>query len=409
MIARLRLTAALLPALVLSLALPAGAQKLLDRDKPASDPANDPYTQGGKPELIKAAGYASMGGFEFGPEPDTAETVAEFLGYLEIKWIETEHFEIGVALPKVKVKNDERDKIRAELERLVQFFPDINVKARSLDPWLRAHLYAMRVEDHYDAIQELLGVTDDTFKDNTEVWDTRTVYNGVGPYLGQIGKFEVLLLPSEGAAKDFLRGKLGLTTKLSQRWNFMERDTMSLMVHTDQGGLGVDEALHGHVLFNLTHMLLHGYKHYSYDLPVWIREGLAHWYERKLNPRFNTFDSAEGSAAEETRKANWRPPTLKMVKADKNPSMARLIGIRSFADLELSDHFATWSIADYLMTVHPEFLRTYFHSISGLKDANNIDDPSTIPDVQRALFKDELKMTYASFERAWKAWVIETY
>ena len=51
-------------------------QKLLDKSKPPTDPANDPWTRGGDPAILEALGYESMGGFEFGPAPDTSEDTA---------------------------------------------------------------------------------------------------------------------------------------------------------------------------------------------------------------------------------------------------------------------------------------------------------------------------------------------
>ncbi len=386
------------------------AQKPLDKSKPLGDPANDPYTQGGKAELMAAAGYVSMGGFEFGPPPDTTVETDNHLGYLDIRWIETEHFEIGVALPQVKVTQSERLKIRAELTEMQEFFGDkIDPRTRVLDPWLRTHLYAQRVEKHYAAIQKMLGVTDEDFAKNQAIWKQQSKYMGTGPYLGQIGKFELLLLPSEGAAKTYLRDRLGLTTKLTQRWNVIPRDTQTVIIHTDQGKFRVDEALHGHVVFNLTHNLLNGYKHYSYDMTVWVTEGASHWFERQYNKKYNSFDSAEGAAAEMSSKSKWAAEVKKMVSSNKAPSFPSLIGKRNFGELSLADHFATWSIFDYLMTVHPDFLVTYFDKLAGLKNAEGFDDHGALPDEQRKVFKEALGKSYSQFEGAWKEWVLATY
>jgi hypothetical protein len=393
----------------LSQAPAAAAQKPLDRSKPLTDPANDPYTRGGKEKYLEAAGYVSMGGFEFGAPPDTTAEVADLLSGVEIRWIETAHFELGVALPKVKVTKEERKKVKAELTRLQKALPAVKPEARMLDPWLRAHLYAQRLEDHYATVQEALGVSDETFAANKEIWDIGTPYWGIGPYMGQMGKFEVLLLPSEKAATTLLTSRLGLTTKLSQRWNIRERDSLCLVAHTGQGQLNVDEGMHGHVLFNVTHMMLNGFKHYSYDKPIWIREGAAHWFERELNPRFNTFDSSEGSAAEMFKKSDWTAPTLKLIKSKDCPSFASLVRIRTFAELDRPHHLMTWSVFDFLVKEHPDFLKAYLGAISGIKNAEHIDDATTLPDVQRQLFRDELGMTYAQFEAAWRAWVSENY
>ena len=404
----LRLVTAFLGAMFVAAAV-ATAQKPLDRSKPLTDPANDPYTRGGKEKYVQAAGYASMGGFEFGAAPDTTAEVSALLPDVDIRWIETPHFELGIALPKVKVTKEERKKVKAELTKLRKALPDVKPDTKVIDPWLRAHLYAQRLEEHYARVQEVLGVTDETFAANKEIWDIGTPYWGIGPYMGQMGKFEVLLLPSEKAATRFLTARLGLTTKLSQRWNIRDRDSLCLIAHTGQGQLNVDEGMHGHVAFNVTQMMMNGYKHYSYDKPIWIREGAAHWFERNINPRFNTFDSSEGSAAQMFKKSDWKGPTLKLVKSSDAPSFASLVKMRTFAELERPHHLATWSIFDYLVQVHPEFLKTYLATVSGIKNEEHIDDATTLPDVQRALFKDELGMTYAQFERAWKAWVEETY
>ena len=397
-------------ALLFGLSPFAAAQKPLDRSKPLGDAANDPSTRGGDPEFMKAAGYVSMGGFEFGPAPDTTAETNEHIGYLDIRWIETAHFEIGISLPKVKVTQSERDKVRAELTEMQEYFGDkIDPRTRSLDPWLRTHLYAKRIEEHYARIQAMLGVTDADFKDNRAKWNQVSKYMGIGPYLGQSGKYEVLILPSEGAHKTYMRDRLGLTTELSQRWNIIPRDSMTMIIHTDQGKFKVDEALHGHIVFNLTHNLLNGYKHYSYDMPVWVMEGAAHWFERELSPRFNTFDGAEGSAPDLTSKSKWRPEAKKILGSSKAPSFPGLISKRTFADLELDDHFALWSVFDFLMTVHPEFLKVYFGTLAGLKNAEGFDDYGALGDRQRTVFKESLGMTYGKFEAAWKEWVLATY
>ncbi|MDB2576127.1 hypothetical protein N9293_00020 [Planctomycetota bacterium] len=394
---------------LIALAAVAGAQKPLDRSKPLTDPANDPYTRGGKQKYIEAAGYVSMGGFEFGAAPDTTKEVAALLEGIDIRWIETPHFELGIALPKVKVTKEERKKVKAELTKLQAALPVIKPDTKILDPWLRAHLYAQRLEEHYSRVQEILGVTDETFAANKEIWDIGTPYFGIGPYMGQMGKFEVLLLPSEKASTRFLTARLGLTTKLSQRWNIRDRDALCFIAHAGQGQLNVDEGMHGHAVFNVTQMMMNGYKHYSYDKPIWIREGAAHWFERNLNPRFNTFDSSEGSAAQMFKKSDWKGPTLKLVKSSDAPSFASMVKMRTFAELEKPHHLATWSIFDYLVEVHPEFLKTYLATISGIKNDQHIDDATTLPDVQRSLFRDELGMSYAQFDREWKAWVEAAY
>ena len=126
-----------------------GAPDALAWQKPGdlrpNDPAACPYCRA-EPELMAKAGLVSHGGFDFG-KTNTAKVDAE-LPANDIRWIESAHCEIGFALPPIKVTVEEKDKVRAELARLALVMPDVPAKPAVLDPWLRAHLYAQRCEDH---------------------------------------------------------------------------------------------------------------------------------------------------------------------------------------------------------------------------------------------------------------------
>lgn len=389
----------------LTLAAPAAAQRLRDRSKPPNDPAQCPYCFG-DPELLAAAGIVSHGGFEFS-KTDTAG-VDEIIA-TEIFWIETPHFEIGVGLPEYRISTDERKPIRAELEQLAVALPEVDPRTRTLDPWLRAHLYAQRCEDVWDQVLELLQVQESDFPDGKTPWRRIGKYMGEGPYLGQKGKYEVLLLSTEGASESFLRDQFGLRTKLSQRFNVIDRDTLIVVAHTQQASLRIDAALHNHVVFNVVHQLIDGYKHYTYDIPVWIQEGLAHWYQRELNPEYNDFDSAEGAPPAVTRKTDWEDATRKLVAAGDAPSMASLLALNGYADLELEHHFTTWSMIDYLQRERPGFVGRLLDTIKGLTNEAGIGDGSGLEDAHRAAFREGLGATYAQFDEAWRAWVLQAY
>ncbi|MCP3918197.1 MAG: hypothetical protein GY711_21820 [bacterium] len=395
----------LLVALLLAGVAP--AQKLRDKSQPFNAPVQCPYCHGDA-EKMKAVGVVSHGGFAFGKEPDTKGADAG-LTPSRIIWTETERFKLGFGLGRIKVTQKEKEKIRAECARLREFLPDVPEKPRTMDPWLRSHLYAQRLQDVWDEMIDILGVIEEDFPDGTKPWDTTGKYMGQGPHLGQKGQYEVLIVPSEGASRAYLKQYYGLLTKLTQRWNLTDLDVLQLVVHIQQGGLKTDEALHGHVAFNVVHQLLDGYKHYSYETPVWIHEGLAHWVERRINPRFNTFDSSEGAVAEMTRKHKWQPPTRKLVTQGKAPRMAQLVGMKSYAELELEHHYTTWSMVDFLMTEHPDFLGTLLDAIKGLYNDKFIDDGTGMWDVHRRTFVDDLGMNYQQFDAAWREWVLATY
>jgi hypothetical protein len=391
------------------LALIIGACASLARVAPAqrkNDPKECPYCHG-DPAIMAKAGIVSHGGFEFG-STDTGKVDA-LLATNDIRWIESKHFELGFALGSIKVKQEDKAKIRGELARLAAVLDGIDVKIAVLDPWLRAHLFAQRLEDMYQRFSDLMQVKDSDFPDGTKLYDMHGKYMGTGPYLGEKGKYEVLVVPTEASLSQYLQTHFGLLTKKTQRWNLPDRDSLSVTINGGDDNTREDEALHGHLAFNVTINLLDGFKHYSYDTPIWIREGLAHFCEREITKKYNSFDSSEGGIAETTRKERWEPEVRKLVQGEKQPRMAELIGMKDYNELTLPRHFTTWSMIDYLLKTNPSGFAKFNDALHGILNAKGIPDSANLPDVHREKFKECLGMTYAEFDAKWAEWVLATY
>jgi len=388
--------------LLASLALATGAAHA--QDKPGkTDPAACPYCAG-DPAIMEKAGIVSHGPFEFGAEGSDTASVAEFL-LGDCFWIETAHFEIGFALGPYKVPQKEKNRIRDELTRLGEILPNVEPKTKVLDEWLRAHMFAQRCEDAYARFLELVQKTDADFPQPGEQWLIGQPFRGIGPHLGQLGKYEVLLVETEAEHVAYLREQFGLSIKRTQRWNVIERDTLNVTVHLQQGSLKIDEALHGHLVFNLAHNFFDGFRHYSYDTPLWLHEGLAHFMEREVVTRYNTFDATEGALAEETRKDKWVAETRKLVAGDEAPRMAELINLRSYAEFSLPVHFTTWSMVDFLVREHPSGFACLFDTIKGRVNEDGTPNSRNLKDVHRDAFQSCLGMSYAQFDQAWKDWL----
>lgn len=371
-----------------------------------NDPANCPYCQN-DPALMQAAGILSHGGFEFG-NSDT-KTIDGQLATSDIRWIESAHFEIGFALGTHKVRQEEKEKLRAELARLAETLPAIDSKEKMIDPWLRSHLYAQRAEDAWKRFQALMKVENADFPDGKKAYDRTGKFMGSGPYMGQKGKYEVLVTPSEAALVSYLQQNFGLLVKKTQRWNLPDKDSLSVTINGNEDNLREDEALHAHMVFNVTINLLDGYKHYSYDKPIWIREGLAHFVEREISQKFNSFDSSEGAVADVSRKSKWEPEVRKLISTGKAPRMAELVGMQDYSELTLPKHFTTWSMIDFLVKTNPDGFACLNDAISGLLNDKGIPDGSPLPDVQRAKFKECLGFSYAEFDTKWAEWVMASY
>lgn len=391
-------------ALVLaSTSLLAHAPRAQKSKLPKNDPGLCPYC-GGEPARMAAAGLRSHGGFAFG-STDTA-AVDKLLASVDLYWIESEHFEIGLGLGSYKPKQSESKSIRAELTELAKVLPEVKPKTRMLDPWLRAHLYAWRVERTWDRWVELIRVDPGVFPTAEAPKLIGAPYFGEGPYLGQKGKYELLVLPTPELQVSFLKSHFGLSVERSQRWNVIERDTLISVTNLSENDLRTDTALHGHVAFNLTALMLDGFKHYSYDVPRWLTESLAHLAEREISPDFNTFDKSEGATPERSKKKDWDKEVKKLLQTEKAPRLAQIASVRTFAEFSLADHHTMWSMAVYMTEDHPEALACLINGIKGRRDSTGMPDGSNIFDVQRNLFRTCFGMTYGQFDQAWSAWAL---
>lgn len=374
--------------------------------KRANDPSLCTVCQN-DPALMEAGGIISHGGFMFGKKGgDTAKTDAH-LATLDIKWIETAHLRIGFALGPYTVKFEEKKKFLAELTKLQKSFPKVQPTNSNLDPWLRAHLYAQRCEEIYTRFLEITDGVGATFADGSGTW--RGSYQGEGPYLGQKEKYELLITPSEASHVEFLLENAGLRIRNTQRWHFVETGAITISMHTQQGNLRSDGGLHGHVAFNLAHNFYDGLNHYSYDTPVWLHEGLAHFMEREVDPKNNSFDGGEGAVADMTSKSNWKPEVLKLISSDEAPRMAELMALKNFGELKLPHHFTTWSMVDFLITTKPKEFGAFLWAIKRHYDERGVPTGSKLPDWHRDQFKVVLGWSYPEFDAAWREWAQTAY
>ena len=378
----------------------AGAQRHSD-DAPPNAPRNCPYCFG-KVELMAAGDLVSHGPFPFG-KTDT-NGIDDLLPTLEILWLETAHFRIGLALSPYRPKQDEREKIRAELTELATIYEEINPKTKVIDPWLRLHLYGARLEKTWKRWLEIMQVDESDFPPPGKKWIFGTVYMGEGPFMGQPDKYEVLVLPTPQHQIAFLRDQFGLSHPVTQRWNVLERGALTVTTNLVENGLRDDQALHCHLAFNTAINLLDGYKFYAYDTPRWITEGLGHYIEREINPRFNSFDASEGSAGINKVDDDWDGSVRKLVLGSDAPRLAELVALNSFAEFTLRDHYACWSMTAFMIETNPDGYACLNANLHGIKGPDGTGDGSKIREKHREALKECFGMTYPEFDEAWRAW-----
>ena len=353
-----------------------------------------------------------------GSKTVTTADIEEHLEDCELIWVETPHFRIGSSLEDWTVPMDRevRDKVRAELAELKERtgWSRVSERTKRLDPWLRLHLMAQRLESHYARLSELLGVKDEDFPADDEDRASRVgKYMGEGPYLGQKGKYLCLMFEEMDHLDTYLQDFTGRRTTGVQHWNFVPIDALMWATAADnpnEGGAYKDDtAMHAQVIHSTTHQLLNGYLHYNYDMPVWIREGIAHWFQREVSPRYNSFTRGEGAAPIDSRQWRWDLIAKKLAIDEDFVSMAEACQWRDFGQMDFEAHVSLWSRWDFLMTKGPEKFAQFIRLAKGQIDPLTGQIASDVLEGTRDALKEAYGYSPLTLDEAWRMWAVETY
>ncbi len=373
--------------------------------------------------LREALGIVSYGPFEWADHHGTSK-IQEVLGDVTIRWVETAHFRIGSALGSYRIPQADkaqRAKLRAELEELEEVLPEVDPKTKVLDPWLRVHLFARRLEQQYADIQGLLGVTDTDFpREPTRNPTSQIVpdYHGEGPYLGMPAKFTVLLLEKQSDLGRYTLRFLGAQKDTTTRHLFhevFERSNLFLGVATEahERFYADDTRLHCHVAFSMTHNLVHAYKYYWHTLPCWVAEGLAHWYARGVFEENNNWSGIYETSSGLRNEWNWVPKIYARVKEDYFPGAAELMAKTDYSQLRFAEHMMIWSRVEYLLT--QEDPARFARFLDFLSDRIPEVQPGSLPTPEQVLVHQQRAWEAAyelppeEFDRRWKAWVLKEF
>jgi hypothetical protein len=376
----------------------------------------DPYTENDA-ERLEAAGYVKYHRFMITEDLGTTE-VMKVLGDLKMIWVETAHFKIGSTLPKYRIPGDriQRENIARELDELRELFPDIPKKVRTLDPWLRVHLYAQRLEKEYAAIQELLGVSDASFPAGRNSL-VKGQYMGEGPYLGQRNKFIVLLTKRKSTlhrfASRWCEGNFRADSPISH--NFIAQGCMLYGTAGElaEGYLGDDSRMYANLAFGICNTMLLGYKGYMFDLPLWLREGIGHCYVNEIDARYHNFSGIRDAHPNDKKLWIWAPRVRKLVKNEATIPMDQIMSWTKPDDFRIGHHLNIWSRVHYLKQLDSEKFQTFVARMSDKfdlpADSNGMVSPEMVLARQAEVFAMVYGMTPTEFDQQWQEWVLDTY
>ncbi|MCP5021012.1 MAG: hypothetical protein GY930_04465 [bacterium] len=353
------------------------------------------------PVLLKRAGLVSHGPIDFGPE-NGSEGIKERLALSDWLFLETDHMRWASSLRAETLKGKDRKRLAPELENLRELFPEIPAKVKKLDPYLRLHLMAARGEKFYARFQKLLGVTDADFAESRQF---DKPYMGNGRFLGEKDKFEVLLHSNRGMHQKFTKEHMGTVVTDSLRWHFRGQHKMLASIPAVDADLRNDVSLYPHTVHNLSHLMLCAYKHFSYDPPTWLDEGLAHVMEHEIDNEFHTLDGEEGSMPDNKGPGDWDLKLKKLHKRDKVTSFARMIRIQTFGQMSQEDHVSTNGMVRFLIDEHPDKFAAFIGAIKGQLNAEGYPDGSDLRGLQRKQLKELWGLTPNSLDVEFHAWI----
>ena len=332
----------------------------------------DPYT-GGDADAIARLGYESLGPFELGTGHDTL-AVENLLGTEPLVWIETRHFRIGCALSPLRLRGQQDwskewiKKVKVELDELREKLPKGKLKKRvkTLDPWLRAHLMAQRLEKLYAEVRDVLDRDDEWFANGERDPRKAEEFAGLGPYLGMKEKYTVLMLQKGGSLARYTRQYRGREMEQPIRHHDQAFGSMywGCSLESANNLFQGDYALHASLAFNVAHNLYTGYRCFGHDLPPWLVTGLAHWHARNVSPRFPVYDRKDdGDKRDRSPFWDWDARVKGLIKHDVFEPLGDLVAHDSAGSFGIEQHMQAWAVVDYLMASKPKQLAKFVHEL----------------------------------------------
>lgn len=376
----------------------------------------DPYTKN-QPDLLAKAGYENLGPFAFGTG-QTSGGIEALLGTEPLMWVETKHFRIGCSLPSLKIKGREpwrRDwqkQIAAEIKELRAVMPGIKKKPKQLDPWLRTHLYALRLEKIYHDVSGVLGVDDSWFPTRRREAISPKEYRGKGPFFGMTEKFTVLILRTGASHARYTRAYHGLEMAEPIRIHDAKHGSLywGCSVENANGLFHIDHALHANLAFNIAHNLYSSFRGFGHDMPAWVVTGLGHWHARRVTPRFPTYDRKDERDREE-RSAFWEWDTRVhgLVKNNVFEAVAPFIDRLDAGKFGVEQHMQSWALVDFLLAHKKPQMRTFLHTMKDpFHERRRMPTAEELLVRQRQALIQAFECDVSEIEVAWRSAVLST-
>src|SRR5262245_2724004 len=367
-------------------------------DEVAKTPV-DPYT-GGDLTVLVAGGRVGYGPFAWAAGKRT-EDIDRVLGNGRVLWLETEHFRIGCNLraEALPTEAEPRKALLDECRVLHKKLPKIQERPKRLDPWLRVHLYAERAEATYRELEAMLG-------EHVDPKSTLRTPPG-GKYLGLPDKFLLLLFQKKSDLARYLDRFCGVQGDRSYGHWFPQTSQMVFALSAEGLEVPDDAALHSHFVYGLVGSLVTGYRGFTYQLPPWFSEGLAHCFSRRVDTDYIniTVGDADGVAAKDQHE--WeRKVRARVQHAQTTIPLDTMFGWQKLEDMGYHGHLQAWSRVSFLMSIAPTKVGELLYR---LKSRAPGTAAAELREVTVAGLHEGFGLDAAAFDAQWRDWVLRTY
>ncbi|MGE3175289.1 MAG: hypothetical protein AB7O97_21875 [Planctomycetota bacterium] len=386
---------------------------LLAQKEPAVAGA-DPWTRG-DPALMAAVGIEAWAPMPLAGEHSTKDVDVELGDDPPVRWAETRHFKIGVALRDRPWPTDktERKELRKELLALGSVLPDFKLPNKKITSWHLVLLYAQRLEELYGDFRGRVGFTAEEPAPTGHGHDGRGFHArgswGKGPWLGQHGKFVVLVLERRSDLARYLRRFAGREAEEGTCHHFVESNSLVFVTTPDvrTGALATERALYCNVIYGVIRNLVTGYRGYTYEVPVWNVEGLAHWYRRRFDTKYNSMAALPEGQWGLLHDADWEAKSRARVETGAFAKASDLLRWRQ-QDLDtFHHHVMMWARVDFLMAQGDEKFARYLEILKALPSFG-VDWDQAVAQQTKALH-EAYGLDEGAFDTAWTEWVEANY
>jgi hypothetical protein len=197
----------------------------------------------------------------------------------------------------------------------------------------------------------------------------------------------------------------GVLVNDSFRWHFKGLHKLILSVPAEDADLREDRWLWPHVVHGVSHNLLSAYKHFAYDLPVWLDEGVAVALEKEVEYESLTGEGEEGSLRDSKGPRDFAAAAVKLVQSNEAPRLAELTACKEYGEMGMDGIVTSWSIVRFLADEHGEKFQRFLGGMKGQLDERGEQTGADLPGLQRKLLKEIWGWTAADLDETWRAWV----